>query len=543
MADFVNALFAGLNAGQRLRQRDDDLVAQQDAMQRQSKLAALAGDAFTAGPGTARDQALANAVRLDPSAGVALQGAVRTDDDSRNTTLANMARLLTSAPEPSRPGLYQQMRPSLQRLGVQAPEQYDATVAQTAQAIVDAFSGAQQGGGEMTATMRSLEQAYQRGLLTEEEYRQGVRAYAGVAPRAASDRFSVQKITMPDGSTGIFQVPTQGTAAGGQWMPGGAMPGLGGGPMPQQAPRPQAAPMPNANPQPGGITLNFAGMEPESIAEAIRRVEASEGRRLTPQEIAQAFASGANPAAPEAAGGPQVVQTGLPAAQPPRAPQAAAPARGAAFAPLGEVGGGDVRMGLGQTGAQAAAQEAEAAAARERAVLTARADVEAEQGAPLEAANRADTLAKIASTQEVITTALGQVSGWTAGGGSLLAAIPGTPAADLRANLDTLQANLGFDELARMRAASPTGGALGAVSERELRLLTSTLRSLERDQSPAQLRENLNKLQRHYTAWAQTVQGAEAGATARVDTQEEFDALPSGATFIDAQDGRIYRKP
>lgn len=517
MADFVNAMFTGLNTGMRLRERDDQLAQQALAEQRTNKLAALAGDAFAAPPGAQRDQALNTAVRLDPSAGVALQGAVRTDEEARNTTLANMARLLTTAPEPSRPGLYQQMRPSLQRLGVQAPEQYDATVAQTAQAIAEAFGG-QQGGGEMTATMRSLEQAYQRGLLTEEEYRQGVRAYAGVAPRAAADRFSVQKITMPDGTTGIFQVPTQGTAAGGQWMPGGAMPGLGGGPMPLPAPAatpPAAAPAPAPAPQ--RLTLTF------DEANAVMSAREAANGRMTPEQYQQGLDELMGGAGPDLGG----------------------PARPAnpMMAPLGQVGGGDPRMGLGRTAADQAAQEAEAAAARERAVLGARAEVEAEQGAPLEAANRADTLAKIASTQEVITTALGQVNGWTAGGGSLLAAVPGTPAADLRANLDTLQANLGFDELARMRAASPTGGALGAVSERELRLLTSTLRSLERDQSPAQLRANLQKLEQHYTAWAQTVQGAEAGATARVDTQDEYDALPSGATFIDAQDGRTYRKP
>jgi hypothetical protein len=344
MFDFNSYLMAG-RAGVQDRQA-------REAEQRTNKLAALAGDAFAAPPGAQRDNALSTAMRLDPNAGVALQGAVRTDEDARNQSLANMARLLTTAPEPSRPGLYQQMRPSLQRLGVQAPEQYDDTVAQTAQAIAQAF-GADQPGAQTTATMRSLQQAREQGVLNDEQYAEAVRVQFGLNPRAQADRFSVQKITMPDGSTGVFQVPTQGTAAGGQWMPGAAMPGLGGAPMPQrQAP----APMPNANPQPGGLNINLAGMEPASVAETISRIEQSEGRRLTQQEIAQAFASAAGPAAPASAGGPQVVQPGM---APPRQPAAPAPMTGSAFAPLDQVGGGS--MGLGQTGAQRIAEEAESA--------------------------------------------------------------------------------------------------------------------------------------------------------------------------------------
>jgi hypothetical protein len=34
-----------------------------------------------------------------------------------------------------------------------------------------------------------------------------------------------------------------------------------------------------------------------------------------------------------------------------------------------------------------------------------------------------------------------------------------------------------------------------------------------------------------------------AGAATTIDSQEEYDALPSGATYIDKQDGKTYRKP
>jgi len=96
-----------------------------------------------------------------------------------------------------------------------------------------------------------------------------------------------------------------------------------------------------------------------------------------------------------------------------------------------------------------------------------------------------------ANTRRVVAALLPNVSGWTAGLGSLTAVIPGTPAADLAANLDTLEANLSFERLAEMRANSPTGGALGQITVRELDLLGATIANIRNSQSPEQLRRNL----------------------------------------------------
>lgn len=78
--------------------------------------------------------------------------------------------------------------------------------------------------------------------------------------------------------------------------------------------------------------------------------------------------------------------------------------------------------------------------------------------------------------------------------GSFLSNIPGTAARDIRGLLDTIRANVGFDKLQQMRAASPTGGALGQVSERENLLLQSTLGNLEQSQSRPQFIQNLKRL-------------------------------------------------
>lgn len=97
--------------------------------------------------------------------------------------------------------------------------------------------------------------------------------------------------------------------------------------------------------------------------------------------------------------------------------------------------------------------------------------------------------------EDSIDQAIGQVGRTTAGFiGASAAQIPGTDAADLSNTLSTIAANIGFSELQRMRDASPTGGALGQVSEREIALLTSVLGAISQNQSPDQLRDNLRRL-------------------------------------------------
>lgn len=67
-------------------------------------------------------------------------------------------------------------------------------------------------------------------------------------------------------------------------------------------------------------------------------------------------------------------------------------------------------------------------------------------------------------------------------------------ATNLDATLSTIEANIGFAELQRMRDMSPTGGALGQVTERELALLQAVMGSVRRSQGQRQLDENLGRL-------------------------------------------------
>jgi hypothetical protein len=82
--------------------------------------------------------------------------------------------------------------------------------------------------------------------------------------------------------------------------------------------------------------------------------------------------------------------------------------------------------------------------------------------------------------------------------GSALAIVPGTPAFDLNQRLMTIGANIGFDKLQAMREASPTGGALGSVSDFENRQLQATYGALAQSQSAEQLAENLRRLHNVY---------------------------------------------
>lgn len=84
------------------------------------------------------------------------------------------------------------------------------------------------------------------------------------------------------------------------------------------------------------------------------------------------------------------------------------------------------------------------------------------------------------------------------GMGSLLNWIPGTTGKDLETTLNTIKGNIGFDKLQQMRANSPTGGALGAVSDFENKMLQSTIASLETSQSREQFLANLKRVEDTY---------------------------------------------
>ena len=101
-------------------------------------------------------------------------------------------------------------------------------------------------------------------------------------------------------------------------------------------------------------------------------------------------------------------------------------------------------------------------------------------------------------TNNALRRAMGKISGWTTSAGGILKKIPGSDARALSNLLDTVKANIGFDKLQAMRKASPTGGALGQVSERELDFLQGVFGSLDQYGSAEDLTYNLKLLQHVY---------------------------------------------
>jgi hypothetical protein len=106
-----------------------------------------------------------------------------------------------------------------------------------------------------------------------------------------------------------------------------------------------------------------------------------------------------------------------------------------------------------------------------------------------------------------IKEAEGLIGAGTTGYGSYLSILPATPAKELATVLGTIKARLGFDQLQQMRNASPTGGALGQVSNRELAALESALASLDQSLSPKALRENLKQIETSYKNWQESAMG------------------------------------
>jgi len=82
---------------------------------------------------------------------------------------------------------------------------------------------------------------------------------------------------------------------------------------------------------------------------------------------------------------------------------------------------------------------------------------------------------------------------------------PRTDARSLSNKVDTLKANLSFDRLQKMRDESKTGGALGQVSNIELRLLGSALASL--DPASKDFAQQLKKVEDSYERFKSALLG------------------------------------
>lgn len=113
--------------------------------------------------------------------------------------------------------------------------------------------------------------------------------------------------------------------------------------------------------------------------------------------------------------------------------------------------------------------------------------------------------------------------------GQWLSNVGGTPANRVANLIETVESNVGFDRLQAMRESSPTGGALGSVTERELSLLTSAIGSLKQSNNADDLAYNLRRVNKIYMDiihgpgnWEAKDSSAAAPTTRRSSTGVEF---------------------
>jgi hypothetical protein len=150
------------------------------------------------------------------------------------------------------------------------------------------------------------------------------------------------------------------------------------------------------------------------------------------------------------------------------------------------------------------------------------------------------TIKQIRSIYDGVSPGVGGVANW-------LSYIPGTDAADVSRLVETLQGNIAFKKLAEMKAASPTGGALGAISEKELALLASSAGSIDPALSFFLFKDNIDQIEsgalkakqileediasiekpQKFTPIQSTPQNA-----IQIKSQEEWKKLKSGQKYI-----------
>lgn len=112
--------------------------------------------------------------------------------------------------------------------------------------------------------------------------------------------------------------------------------------------------------------------------------------------------------------------------------------------------------------------------------------------------------------------------------------MPGGGAADVENKLGNLKSQIGFTVLQAMRDASKTGGALGAISDKENELLQNNLAPLGKSQSTEQMRQSL-----------QSIIDYVDGAKGRLNStyQQQYGNVAPAAGQGGAQSGGVLSAP
>jgi hypothetical protein len=141
------------------------------------------------------------------------------------------------------------------------------------------------------------------------------------------------------------------------------------------------------------------------------------------------------------------------------------------------------------------------------------------------------TINQIRSIYKGISPGVGGLANW-------LSYIPGTDASDVEKLIKALQGNIAFKKLADMKASSPTGGALGAISERELSLLESNLGSIDPSLSFFLFKQNIDEIEN-------IVSRAKEGIKEQIqsiETPQNFQPIQSQENLVEIKSQEEWKK-
>jgi hypothetical protein len=128
-----------------------------------------------------------------------------------------------------------------------------------------------------------------------------------------------------------------------------------------------------------------------------------------------------------------------------------------------------------------------------------------------------------------------------------------TDASRTRGFLKPILANAAFKAITEMRQASPTGAAVGGVSDKDLELLMNTMGAIDPDNlDDPYFTENLNKLREQSQKTLTGIQnekvgvlrqakkqGETVGGIPLVENQAEYDAVPKGRQYYGLKTGQL----
>jgi hypothetical protein len=132
----------------------------------------------------------------------------------------------------------------------------------------------------------------------------------------------------------------------------------------------------------------------------------------------------------------------------------------------------------------------------------------------------------VEAADQARTIAAGAPSTTTGVGGQLISVLPSTQAAELRRQVDVLKSNASIENLTAMRQASPTGGGLGAITERENAMLAAAAGALDPNASATDFKRSLDNYEQ---TLLKIVHGPEKGEEIYAKTRRKApEMVPEG---------------